>query len=192
MNPAQFQNVALDILRNYWRIKAACALYTRSPEVVDVTLEYTNVPAVGMVTSLLASEPGSDAMSALEDFVHRRLPRDLLLALIAEFESRLVVRLTALSELSSGTFGQLQRRIESRLIISSSLVEDLDEIRCRRNDMIHNNDRAQSNYVTAASMVAPRAYPYVKAAVIGDNVNPDPAYLTYATDVLIRYSDEIG
>src|SRR5438105_2783635 len=120
MTPAQFQNVALDILRNYWRIKAASALYALSPEVAEDTLEYTNVPAVGVVTNLLTSEPGADAMSALQDFIRRRLPRDLLLALIAEFESRLVARLSALAEPTTGTLGELQRRIEIKLTIAPS------------------------------------------------------------------------
>lgn len=192
MTPSQFQNVALDILRNYWRIKAASALYALSPEVAEDTLEYTNVPAVGTVANLLTSEPSADAMSALQDFTVRRLPRDLLLALIAEFESRLVARLSALGEPTTGTLGELQRRIERKLAIAPSLIKDLDEVRWRRNAMIHNGDKADAKYVAASAAVQPRAHPYVKPAAIGDNVSPDADYLTYATDVLVRYSNAMG
>jgi hypothetical protein len=192
MTPAQFHNSALDILRNYWRIKAANALYAQSPQVAEETLEYTNLPAVGMVANLLTTEPGADAMSALQDFVLCRLPRDLLLALIAEFESRLVFRLSTLGASTTGTLGTLQTRIQHRLSPATHLIQDLNEIRERRNVMIHDGDIAGPVYVAAAALVLPRAAPYVSPAAVGHRITTTDAYLTYAADVLVRYSDAIG
>jgi hypothetical protein len=38
----------------------------------------------------------------------------------------------------------------------------------------------------------PRACSFVTAVAVGDRITPTDAYLTYAADVLVRYSDAIG
>ena len=63
MTPAQFQSAALDILKNYWRIKAAIAFYRTSPA-TESQLEYANVPAVGAAANHFGSESIADALSA--------------------------------------------------------------------------------------------------------------------------------
>jgi hypothetical protein len=192
MTPTQFQDVAVDIMRNYWRIKAASALYALSPEILEDPLEYTDVPSVGLARILLTTEPSADAMSALQDFILFRLPRDLLLALIAEFEGRIIFRLASLRLPTTGTLGKLQRRLERTLNLGPALVQDLDELRERRNAMIHHGDIAGTDYAAASALVLPRAAPYVSAAAVGDRITPTDFYLTYAADVLIRYSNAIG
>jgi hypothetical protein len=192
MTHADFEAAALDVLKNYWRIKAANALYLGAQHVASGLLEYTHVPQVGVTTNLLSRELAADALVALRDFVAQRLPRDLLLALIAEFESRLVSRLSALGKPTNGTLGGLQKRIQANVVIPSALAEDLDEVRERRNAMIHNADKAGAKYVAACAIVLPRAHPYVAITAEGNKVTPDPAYLAYGTDVLVRYSKCIG
>ena len=116
----------------------------------------------------------------------------MFLATIAGFESRLITRLISLGDSGEGTLGQLQARIEKLISVPVVLSEELSEVRERRNAMIHNGDLADAKYVAASAAVLPRAAPYVKATVIGDNVSPTEIYLTYSTDVLVRYSTAIG
>jgi hypothetical protein len=192
MTPAQFQAAALEIYQNYWRIKAANALYRLSPIAATERLDYTNFPAVGIATISVTSESVADAIAATNDFITRRLRRDLLLALIAEFESRLSACLISLGAPSEGTLGDLQREIQSRIPLPLVLKHDMDEVRVRRNVMIHHGDLADSKYVRASVAVQPRASPYVTNAAIGDNVAPTDIYLAYTVDVLVRYSNAIG
>jgi hypothetical protein len=192
MTAAQFQAAALDIFQNYWRIKAANALYRSSPVVSITSLDYANVPAVGIAQHQFSNESVADALSALENFLVHRLPRDLFFALIAEFESRLVARLVTVGESARGTFGDLQKRLEAKIALPQTLVEDVNEIRQRRNAMIHHSDLAHPKYVKASVAVQPRANAFVKVAALGDKVTPTGAYLAYATDVLMRYSNAIA
>ena len=192
MTAAQFQTAALEIFQNYWRINAANSLYRLLPIAATTRLDYTNIPAVGVATIPAASELVADAIAATNDFIARRLRRDLLLALIAEFESRLATKLVSLSLSSDGTFGQLQTRLQGKLSLPVALIQDLDEVRERRNSMIHHGDLARGRYVSASAAIQPRAKAYVAAAAVGDNVAPTDAYLAYSIDVLVRYSNAIG
>jgi len=192
MTPSSFQATTLDLLKNYWRIKAANALYRSSTDLTTHRLVYTNVPIVGLVVNQFASEAVGDAMTALDDFIRRRLPRDLFLAIIAEFEGRLTARLISLGQQPSGTLGNLQLSIQNQVTLHPEIISDLTEIRERRNAMIHHADMAHSRYVSASAAVLPRAAPFVNVTVAGDNVTPTEIYLAYAADVLVRYSNAIG
>lgn len=191
MTSQEFKTEALNIYENYWRIKAANALVRSSSELGKRQFEYTNVPPAGSFCSDLGSESTDESMSALSCFIAGRLPRDLFFALIAEFETRIISSLLSLGEPDSGTLGTLQNRIQRRISISQSLVEDLNEVRERRNVMIHHKDIANSRYISTVSAVLPRANPFVKVTSVGDNVSPTDHYLGYATDVMIRYSNAI-
>lgn len=192
MTPARFRSTTLDLLKNYWRIKAANALYRSTRRVTADRLEYSNVPAVGFASNQFVSESVVDASLALNTFVLQRLPRDLLLALIAEFESRLVARLRSLGQPEDGTLGALQTKIQAKTTVPPTLIEDLNELRERRNAMIHHADIAGAKYVAASTSVLPRAAHFIKVTSVGDNVSPTEGYLAYAADVLVRYSDAIG
>jgi hypothetical protein len=192
MTPVEFHLIALEIVKNYWRIKAAIALYGASTVGTNVNLEYANIPSVGIASNSFGVESVKDAISALHDFIDRRLPRDLFLALIAEFEGRLSDRLVSLGEQEGGTLGNLQSRIQDSISLHPDLIDDLNEIRERRNAMIHHADLADAKYVTAATAVMPRATPYVSAAVVGENLSPTETYLAYAADVMVTYSNAIG
>ena len=71
-----------------------------------------------------------------------------------------------------GTLGNLQTRIQSKVVLPVALTEEPNEIRERRNAMIHNGDKASAKYVRASTAVLPRAHPYVGLATIGHNVTP--------------------
>jgi hypothetical protein len=192
MTPAQFQLIALEIVKNYWRIKAAAAFYGTSHSETNVNLEYSNIPSVGIASSHFGTETVRDATVALDDFIDTQLPRDLFFALISEFEGRLSVRLVSLGAQAGGTLGNKQNKIQARIAVPPDLIQDFDEIRERRNAMIHYADLAHPKYVVAAASVLLRANPHVKAVVVGENVSPTETYLAYAADVMIRYSNSIG
>lgn len=192
MTADEFQAAAFDIYQNYWRIKAANNLYRSLPIAADSRLDYTNVPSVGLSALSAVSESVADAIAASTNFIARRLRRDLFLATIAEFESRLATKLASLGLSSDGTLGNLQVRLQQRLALPVALIQDLDEVRERRNAMIHNADLANQKYVSASAAIQPRAAPFVSAAAIGNNVSPSDIYFAYAIDVLVRYSTAIG
>jgi hypothetical protein len=177
---------------NYWRIKAAIALYAATSPGPSINLQYTNIPSVGLASNHFGEESVKDAISALHDFIGNRLPRDLLLALIAEFEGRISLRLIACGQSGDGTLGNLQTRIQSIVSIHQDLIYDLNEIRERRNAMIHYADLAHAKYVMAATAILPRASSYVQTTTVGANVRPSEQYLAYAADVMVRYSIAIG
>lgn len=192
MTPTQFQLIALEIVKNYWRIKAALVFYGANHSETNVNLEYANIPSVGIASDSFGTERLNDAILALDDFIAKRLPRDLFFALISEFEGRLSLRLVSLGVQGGGTLGALQTKIQSTLSVPADLRADLDEIRERRNAMIHDADLANAKYVAAAAAVLPRSNRYVKAAVDGENLSPTETYLAYAADVMVRYSNAIG
>jgi hypothetical protein len=192
MNHATFRSAALDLLKNYWRIKAAIVLYRSSTAVVAGRLEYSNVPAVGVAANLFPSESVADAHEALDRFIAGRLPRELFLALVSELEGRIAARLLSMGELGDGTLGELQFRIQKKLSLAPHLIDDLNEIRERRNAMIHHANGAHAKYVAASTAVLPRAGSFVKAVVEGDRVIPTEKYLTYADDVMVSYSNAVG
>lgn len=192
MNAAQFQAAAADIFQNYWRIKAANALYRSSEIAAAARLDYTGVPTVGLARMTTATESVADAISAMNDFIANRLRRDLFFGLIAEFETRLAARLVTLGATGGGTLGQLQVEIERRVPVPPPMTQDVVEVRERRNAMIHHGDLAHARYVMAAAAVQARSGRYVAAAALGDNVTPSATYLAYATDVLVCYSNAIG
>ena len=192
MTPAQFELKALEIVKNYWRIKAAAAFYRASHSETNVNLEYANIPSVGIASNHFGTETVRDATVALDDFINTRLPRDLFFALISEFEGRLSVRLVSLGGQGGGTLGALQDKIQASISVPPDLRNDLSEIRERRNVMIHHADLAQPRYVVAAAAVLPRANPHVKTVVVGENLSPTETYLAYAADVMVRYSNAIG
>jgi hypothetical protein len=70
-------------------------------------------------------------------------------------------------------------------MVPATLIEDLSEVRERRNSMIHHADSATPKYVAAAATVSPRAHPFVKTVAVGENVSPTDAYLIYSADVLV-------
>ncbi len=188
MNHAQFAAEALDILRNYWRIKAANAFNRSLQNEASGCLEYSNVPAVGFSQNCFNSEPLETVGAALDQFIVERLPRDFFLALIAVIESRIGTRLVSLGESSDGTLGALQNRIQAQLSLPQVLIEDFDEVRERRNIMIHHEDLANGRYVVAVNAVLPRSTSFVVPVVSGQRVHLTENYLAYAADVLVRYS----
>lgn len=188
MNHTAFKGAAQDLIQNYWRIRAAAALYRGATLEHTGSLHYDNVPMFGAVTGILNEESVEDALSSLRMYIDQWLPRDLFLALIARFEARLIASLTAAGCSTTGTLGVLQQKVQKKFSITHEIKEELDEVRERRNTLVHNDGHADNKYISAATKVNSREQTYVALPRIGDSVVPSPQYLAYAVDVLVRYS----
>lgn len=179
---------AREVVENYWRIRAALRLLVPGNAHGANKLEFAGIPHVGRMTGLLQNETIAEAHASLGAYAANRLARDMFVALIAVFERRLIARLLAAGASTSGTLGALQSRVQNLVSLQADLTEDLDEVRERRNSHVHHDGQADHKYVAAALKVNARYPHYVPAVAAGTLVIPDGSYLTYAADVLVRYS----
>ncbi len=196
MTPSDLEAAVLESLRAYWRIKAALALHkaysTHDALGID-TIDYESVPQHGVATAFLHNETVTQATGAIAKYVDERLSCDFFLSLIAHFESFLSDVLIRAGQSPSGTFGALQRAVEQIHTIPPNVVEDCDEIRERRNALIHHQGRvgAGSRYETAAAKVFPRAPGMVPDPAAVTVIGVPPQYLSYVADVVVRYGRAI-
>ena len=177
-----------EVVENYWRTRAALRLLVPGHVHGASKLQFEGIPHVGSMTGLLQNETIAEAHASLGDYATNRLARDIFVALIAVFERRLIARLLATGANTSGTLGTLQHRIQKLVSLPVDLTEDLDEVRERRNAQMHQDGQADHKYAAAALKVHARYPQYVPAVAFGTLVIPDGKYLTYAADVLVRYS----
>ena len=191
MTHSDFEASAREVIENYWRIRAALKLMRPTIENGAQQLQFEGIPQVGCMSGLLQAETIAEAHISLGAYVTHRLSRDMFLALIAAFEQRLISWLSMAGQGASGTLGGLQHAIQKVTSLPSDLIKDLDEVRERRNAQMHHNGLADDKYVAAALKVNARAPNHVPIVAVGTSVVPDGHYLTYAADVLARYSAAI-
>jgi hypothetical protein len=177
-----------EVVENYWRIRAALRLLAPAKAHAASRLQFEGIPQVGSMTGLLQRETIAEAHASLEEYATNRLSRDMFIALLAVFEKRLIACLRAAGSNTGGTLGSLQFRVQTVSSVPAGIAEDLDEVRERRNAQMHQDGRADQKYVDAASKVHARFPGHVAAVAAGTFVIPDGSYLTYAADVLVRYS----
>lgn len=180
----------VDCLVCYWRIRAALSV-ARSNTDIDrsILLKYRNYPEISSTSHYLSSEPLSVALSQLELYERDRLAVDCFLMIIARFEMFLSQTLRRCGNMTEGTLGHLQEAAQREYSIARNCAEVLlaDEIRERRNCVIHSHEKATARYITKA-IAASRLCPTVVAIpTVGQLVRPDEAYLTHSVDVLMRY-----
>ena len=187
MTHSQFLAETRLIVENYWRIKASLRLQKPSGTSSD-RIRFVGITEIGSMSGLLANESTGQAHTALSDYVENRLARDMFNALIAVFERRVISRIVLGGSEGSGTLGNLLKKVQQIVSIPQMLKEDLVEVRERRNALVHHDGFAGSKYVAAAALVSPRAPDFVPPVIEGTSVIPDGRYLTYASDVLVRYS----
>lgn len=191
MSPADFEAGSRDIVENYWRIRAALRLLVPGRAAATSRLQFDGIPQLGTMTGLLQNETVAETHASLAAYATNRLSRDMFVALIALFERRLTTRLLAAGMNASGTLGALQHRVQTLVSMPNDLMEDLDEVRERRNSLMHHDGDAHDKYVDAASKAHSRNPQHVALVSAGTLVIPDGPYLTYAADVLVRYSAAI-
>lgn len=191
MTHAQLLAEIRQVVENYWRIRASLRLQTPNGVGAERRIRFVGIVELGTMSGLLADESIGQAHSALSDYATNRLARDMFNALIAVFERRLISRIASGGGSCSGTLGRLQHNVENIVSVTQALREDLVEVRERRNSLAHHDGFADSKYVVAAAAVNPRAPTFVPLVTEGAPVVPDGSYLTYAGDVLVRYSSAL-
>lgn len=188
MTPTDFELGAREIVENYWRIRAALRLLVPGGMAATSKLQFDGVPQLGTMIGLLQNETIAETYASLGMYAATRLSRDMFVALIALFERRLTARLLVAGACGSGTLGALQCAMQRLVSVPSDLIEDLDEVRERRNAQMHHDGKAHDKYIDAALKVYGRSPQHVALVPVGTLVIPDGNYLTYSADVLVRYS----
>lgn len=90
-------------------------------------------------------------------------------------------------ESDSGTLGALQNRMLSFCIdASSDDVKSLDEVRERRNCLIHHSGNANQKYID--TLKVPGFLAAFPSVYLGDKVEIDGEYLSYVTEKIWNYS----
>lgn len=191
MTPADFEAGAREVVENYWRIRAALRLLVPGRVAATSKLQFDGIPQLGTMIGLLQNETVAETHASLGAYATTRLSRDMFVALIALFERRLTARLLAAGASASGTLGTLQYAVQRLVSVPTDLIEDLDEVRERRNAQMHHDGHAHEKYIDAALKVYGRSPEHVALVPVGTFVIPDGNYLTYAADVLVRYSAAI-
>jgi hypothetical protein len=192
MNKQVLQDEIIETVRNYWRLKAALAVYRETSDVQPLlsrSLTYTGLPSYGRINSYLNAEKLQESFSQLSSYVSNRLPQDTFLLQLSVLEQFLSNELSIRNLDSSGTLGRLQKTLEGSHQVNSKLpiVLQLDEVRARRNCLIHNHGKVNPEYKTAAIS----AYQYSNGNIDDPNLVQDlrisEKYLIYCGDTLINY-----
>ena len=191
MSTSQFEGAVLETIRSYWRIKAALAVYhkyAKSPEMKSNRVYYTEIPQHGIVINFIAEETLEQALNQITDYSSRRLAKDVFLALISHLEELFSNFLVSRGQPPQGTFGHLQKSVQRLHHIPNHIIEELDEIRERRNCIIHHAGAVQPRYTNAALQVFSRSGGWVADPSTVTNLDVSSGYLSYAGDVIIRYA----
>jgi hypothetical protein len=184
----------LDTLLAYWRIKAAIAIYrgySAHGELGIKAIGYDNVPQHGHATAFLQKETVAQATDAIDRYIEDRLARDLLLALIAHFESFLGYVLAQAGQAPSGTLGNLQASVQGIHTIPQGTIDDFDEVRERRNALIHDHGQIGQRYRNAATKVFARSSGWVTDPATITVIDVPPGYLSYVGDIVVSYARAI-
>jgi len=191
MTHSQLEASVISTLQMYWRIKAALAIYQEYSAHEDLgirVIDYASVPQIGFATSFLTNETVSEATAAVADYVQNRLSGDLFLAMIAHFEAFLIAIIVRGGGAASGTLGQLQHAVQALHTIPQPIVEDFDEVRERRNVLIHSHGQINARYRSAAINVFARSHGFVPDPTTIVSIGIPADYLSYVADVVVRYS----
>lgn len=191
MNALDVNTAISEELRSVWRIRAALAFLrgTRDARLQkDVPLRFMNVPKASGVDLFPSSETVKEALDASERYEATRMASDTFLVLLVPIERFLSARLAAAGLKAEGTLGYLQKAAEGQCGLAAPDIVLMDEVRERRNCLVHHHSVATQRYVDAANVAAPHSGGEVKATTIGTRVAITWAYLGYAAEVLIRYA----
>ncbi len=192
MTLTQLENNLLKTLRTYWRIRAGSTALQSNVDahpLMGQVLHFESIPKCNSANPLIAPEQIGAMFQEVGDYISSgKLSVTFFLQLISHVEGFLCAQLSLKSLSIDGTLGQLQNRCESAYLIGSANKLRMNEIRERRNSIIHHAGAVTQKYVAAANHV------------FGDSGGaiPDPGtivsleisacYLSYCVDTLIDYA----
>ncbi|NUB06097.1 hypothetical protein FW320_07905 [Azospirillum sp. Vi22] len=193
MNNTQLNDAIFDTLRMYWRVRggiAACRTLIEENPQFNIHLNYKLVPSFGSVRNIISQETVSNAFSSVMSYVNAgRLNVDIFYAIISHLEGFLTFKLKEAGLSEEGTFGQLQRRAENAFPIKPSLIARVDEIRERRNCLIHHGGVVSAKYLQAASVAAAISSDFpINLHQAALSVSDE--YLSYCAESFISYSGD--
>jgi|GEM_PF-4828845 len=180
------QNV-LDSLKIYWRIQVAlAAMEVRRGEWKHMQLRFENVPQQGLATGYLQNETVDQSIGEIKKYSSTRFLNDIYLLMISHLEQYLSNFLLTNGQPSEGTFGQIQKSAETFKGLNSTKIFLVDEIRERRNAIIHHHGKVTDKYIVAATAAIPYATVLSDPHIMTD-VNTDAKYLTHVADTILSY-----
>ena len=177
-------------LHSYWKIRAANAAmlhFSQSGPWTTLSLEFGNLPHTTQVAPP-QQVPVNVALSEIEGYVKGgRAITDFFFAVISHFESFLSTALSAKGKSTEGTLGQLMARAKQEYSLPTSPETEMaDEVRERRNMLVHHHGVANQRYVTAASAASLPAH--IRGIALGHRLSIDDNYFAYVCDGLIVYA----
>jgi hypothetical protein len=176
-------------LHSYWKIRAANALTIRFAQGawLAIELHFDNIPASAYLQAP-PKVPANLVLGEIDSYITGgRAARDYFFAVIAHFELFLSKAIVLRGGSADGTLGQLMNKAQQLYGFAvSSTTELADEIRERRNVLIHHGGVANQRYLNSASSAALPAN--IRLTVMGQILLIDDNYLAWVCDSLISYS----
>lgn len=190
MTLTTFEESILDVLRSYWRIRSSM-LYLKHDDSSgwgDLPIEYHGIFQCGVATNFLVSETLAHAINELDEYACNRLTNDLFLSMISYLERFLSDKLSGIGRAPTGTFGNLQMRAERAYRINGDEIDFINEIRERRNSLIHHSSQVTAQY-RAVCNKAVQLYPsFVRDPNTVTTLDSTPEYLSFVAHSIIQYS----
>ncbi|WP_124485244.1 MULTISPECIES: hypothetical protein [unclassified Burkholderia] len=161
--------------------------FTQSGPWTTLPLEFGNLPRTTQVRPP-QQVPVSAALREIESYVKNgRAITDFFFAVISHFESFLSAALAAKAQSTDGTLGQLMARAKQGYAIPTSPETEMaDEVRERRNMLVHHRGVAQQRYVSVASVTSLPSH--IRSTALGQVLAIDDSYFAYVCDGLITYA----
>lgn len=188
------EQALLENLRSLWRIKFALLAQRTASQSQSMLVNYENLPKNGPSNLFPRSESVLDAMKNLDAFSHAPLATNLLLANMAQYEAFLKHHVVVTKKGGPPGLGTLQKIAESssERPISDDTKISINEIRERRNIVVHRAGIADERYIQSAAAAQPLSNGSVGVVAPGSRVEITPAYFHYATNVLIVYCRQVA
>lgn len=188
------EHVLLENLRSLWRIKLALLVTHRDSPSLSIPVNYGGLPKHAPPNLFPRSETVRQASENLLRFSHTSLATTFLLANMAQYEAFLKHHIVLTKKSGPPGLGTLQKVAESnpnRPIDENTRILS-DEIRERRNIVVHRAGLADERYTLSAAAAHPLSNGAVSVAAPSGLIEITPAYFTYATMVLIDYCRQVA
>lgn len=178
-------------LKMYWRMRVAVAIVREidGDEFKGLPINLINLPNLNSSTTVVGYESSTASFDELFRHISDgHLSKDIFLRTIDHLETFYSAKLTAKSLSPDGTLGVLQKRCQLAYNVSDTLISEIDEIRERRNSIIHHHGLPTAKHNAAAELVFHRS-----AGVIGDPstislLTISDEYLAHCVDKISIYS----
>lgn len=190
MNSNDLVNAMHGTLKMYWRMRAGVALVRQSDndEYLGIKINFL-IPSLPSNPFVMLPEPSEVLFEEIFKYIDLgHLSHDVFFRIIAHLETFYSSKLSARGLSSHGTLGALQKNCENAYGIPVAAAGYIDEIRERRNSLIHNHGVPNQKYLTAAMAVYAQS-----GGIIGDPrgvtiLKLSDAYILHCVSSIAVYS----